>query len=128
MRSILTLVLVLTLALSSLGRVSSTIGGGYGTFRGVIVDAKGKPIRGASVTISGPDPTHKVKPNRDGYFEIVLPVGKYEITVKKSGYAKYTLTDLEVGPNQELSHIFRLESSRVQSAVRGLICFMSRNA
>ena len=117
MRFILTLVLVLTLALSSLGRGSSTIPGGYGTFRGVIVDAKGKRIRGASVTISGPDLTHEVKPNRDGYFEIVLPVGKYEITVKKSGYAKYTLTDLEVGRNQELSHVFRLESSRVQSAV-----------
>lgn len=69
-----------------------------------------------------------MKPNRDGYFEIVLPVGKYEVTVKKSDYAKYTMTDLEVGRNQELSHVFRLESSRVQSAFRGLICFMSRNA
>jgi Carboxypeptidase regulatory-like domain len=116
MRFILTLVLVLMLALSSLGRGSSTIQGGYGTFRGVIVDSKGKRIRGASVTISGPDLSREVKPNRDGYFEIVLPAGKYEITVKKAGFAKYMLTDLEVGRNQELSHVFRLESSRVQSA------------
>src|SRR5712691_7132620 len=53
-----------------------------GTFRGVIVDTKGKRIRGASVTVEGTDLTEEVKLNRTGYFEIDLPVGMYEISVK----------------------------------------------
>jgi len=105
----------------SLGRVSSTIQGGYGTFRGVIVDNKGKPIRGASVTVLGSGLTHPVKPNRWGYFEIVLPVGTYEITVKKSGFAAYSLKGLEVKRNEDSEHIFRLGSSRVQSSIHGLL-------
>ena len=86
-----------------------------GTFRGVIVDIKGERIRGASVTVEGADLKREVKPNRAGYFEIDLPVGKYEITVKKSGFATYKLTNLEVRSGGEFSHVFRLESSRVQS-------------
>jgi hypothetical protein len=70
--------------------------------------ANGYAVR--RVTISGPDVTREVKANRNGYFEIVLPVGKYQTTVRKPGYAEYMLTDLEVGRNQELLHVFQLES------------------
>jgi len=107
----LILVITLSVALPSLGRDHSSAQGGYGTFRGVIVDVKGNRIRGAVVSISGTDFKHQIQPTRDGYFEIALPVGEYEITVQKSGYATYRLTNLEVGRNQDLSHVFRLESA-----------------
>jgi hypothetical protein len=106
---------MITLSLALPSQVYSTVQS-YGTFRGVIVDLKGKRIRGAVVSVSGPDFKREIKPTSDGYFELTLPIGKYEITVKKSGYATYTLTNLEVGRNQELSHVFRLESSQAQSA------------
>lgn len=111
---VLILMITLSMALLSQGYGYSTVQS-YGTFRGAIVDIKGKRIRGADVSVSGPNFKRKIKPNRDGRFEITLPVGEYEITVKKSGYATFTLTKVEVGRNQELSHIFRLESSRVIS-------------
>jgi hypothetical protein len=121
MRLILVIALMLSLTGYSLGRISSTSQGGYGTFRGVIMDDKGKPLRGASVTVLGSDLKHPVKPNRWGYFEIVIPVGTYDITVKKSGFAPYTLKGLEVKRNEDSEHIFRLGSSRIQSSIHGLL-------
>ena len=110
--------ITLSAPLSSLGHDHSTAQGGYGTFRGVIVDVKGKRIRGAVVSISATDFKHELKHTRDGYFEIALPAGEYQITVTKSGYATYRLTNLEVGRNQDLSHVFRLELRDRQSAVQ----------
>jgi len=113
--TLLVLALTLSAPLSSHGH--RTTQGGYGTFRGVIVDVTGKRIRGAAVSISGTDFKRELKPTRDGYFEIDLPVGKYQITVEKSGYATYKLINLEVGRNQDLSNVFRLQKSDRQSAV-----------
>ena len=108
---VLILMITLSLALPSHG-YDYSIAQRNGTFRGVIVDIKGKRIRGAVVSVSGPDFKREIKPTRDGYFELTLPVGEYEITVKKSGYATFRLIELEIGHNQEKSHVFRLESSR----------------
>ena len=90
----------------------SAIQEGYGTFRGIVVDTKGKRIRGAAVKIVGHDVTQRIKPNRNGYFEVTLPAGMYEITVKKSRFATFVLTNLDVKRNGESSQIFRLKSSR----------------
>lgn len=108
---VLILMVTLSLALPSQGYGYLTAQS-YGTFRGVIVDINGKRIRGAIVFVSGPDFKQEIKPTRDGYFKITLPAGRYEITVKKSAYAVYKLTNLEVGSSQELSHVFVLESSQ----------------
>jgi len=82
---------------------------GYGIFRGVIVDVKGKRITGARVVVVGRDGSQDIKPNRYGYFEITLPAGTYEITVTKEDFASYTITHLEVTDNTERSYVFRLE-------------------
>jgi hypothetical protein len=109
--------LALVFALNSLSLTEaatfrrSIIQSGSGTFVGVIVNMKGKRIRGASVTVTGTSFTREVKPNRDGYFELDLPVGTYKITVKKSGFATYSLTELEIKSNGGYSHVFRLEPS-----------------
>jgi hypothetical protein len=88
------------------------------TFQGSITDTQGKPIRGASVTIEGVNFKRKIRPNRKGQFHISLPAGVYKITVKKSGFATYELTDLQMTPGNNLSYAFRLECSCPQSAVR----------
>jgi hypothetical protein len=125
MRLLLFLALVVGIGAASLhGEAygSSVAQKSSGTFRGVIVDANGKRIRGASVTVEGPDLKREITPNREAYFEIDLPVGTYKITVKKAGYVPYQLTDLEVKSGGEFSHVFRLEPSRVQSAIRNSTC------
>ena len=85
-----------------------------GIFRGVIIDINGKRIEGASVTVEGTDLKREVTPNQEAYFEIDLPVGTYKITVKKSGYVTYQLTNLEIKSGGEFSHVFRLQTSQVQ--------------
>ena len=123
MRLFVSFALILVIGASSLRGESygaSVAHNPSGTFRGVIVDVNGKRIRGASVTVQGVNLNREVKPNREGYFEIDLPVGVYEVSVKKRGFAMYKLTNLEVKGGDEQSHVFRLKSSRVQSAVRSL--------
>jgi hypothetical protein len=88
------------------------------TFRGSITDTKGRRIRGASVLIAGAGFKREIKPTRKGEFEINLPAGVYKITVTKSGFAAYELTDLRITPGNALSHTFRLECSCPQSVVR----------
>lgn len=121
MRFLLTLVLALAANSSSLGEPASraySVQNGSGTFYGVIVDPKGKRIRGASVTVTGANFAREVKPNRDGYFELVLPIGIYEIVVKKSGFATYVLRNLEIKSGGDYSNVFRLEPSHRQATIR----------
>jgi hypothetical protein len=92
----------------------------YGVFVGRIVDANGNTIRGASVTVEGVDYTRAVKPNPAGYFGIELPVGVYTITVNRSGFAAYKLTNVNISAGGSVHYVFRLErpnrQSRIQSA------------
>jgi len=116
MRFLLGLLLATVLSCPSLGEAApfrrSVIQNNLGTFDGVIVNVKGKRIRGASVTITGVGFPRNVKPTRDGYFELELPPGTYKITVKKPGFATYSLVELEIKSGGAYSHVFRLEPSR----------------
>jgi hypothetical protein len=110
------LFLMTLLACLSFGEPSpfrcSAIQSDHGTFTGVIVNVKGKRVRGTSVTITGVGLPRSVTPNRDGYFELQLPPGTYKITVKKTGFATYSLTELEIKSGGTYSHVFRLEPAR----------------
>ena len=89
----------------------------YGVFRGRIVDANGNIIRGASVAIESANYTRAVKPNPAGHFGIELPVGVYKITVKKSGFATYQLTNVHISAGGYASHVFQLERPNRQSVI-----------
>ena len=89
----------------------------YGVFRGRIVDTNGNIIRGASVTIEGTNYTRAVKPNPAGHFGIELPVGVYQITIKKAGFATYQLTNVDIRAGGYASHVFQLERPNRQSAI-----------
>ena len=55
--------------------------------RGRILDADGKPAKGVTVKISGPEGEKEAKTNDNGYYEVQdLSEGKYEITVDQAGY------------------------------------------
>jgi len=92
----------------------------YGVFQGRIVDVNGKIIRGASVTVESANFTRSVRPNPAGHFGTELPPGVYRITVKKSGFATYQLTNVEIRAGGHASHVFQLEPSNRQSAIRAL--------
>jgi hypothetical protein len=100
----------------------------YGVFQGRIVDANGKIIRGASVTVESANFTRAVKPNPAGHFGIELPRGVYRITVKKSGFATYQLTNVEIRAGGYASHVFQLEPSNRQSAIRALSWYRDGDA
>jgi hypothetical protein len=112
MRFILGLLLTTVLSCPSFAEAArfrySAIQRDHGSFIGVIVNAKGKRIRGASVTITGVGSPREVKPNRDGYFELELPPGTYKITVKKLGFVTYSLINIEI-KSGTFSHLFHLE-------------------
>ena len=113
MRFLLALTVAVVLSCSSFAETEPSpcpvIQGETGIFTGVIVNVKGKRIRGASVTISGVGNPRTVKPTRDGFFELGLPPGNYKITVKKSGFNSYSLTELKIESGGSYSHVFRLE-------------------
>lgn len=83
----------------------------YGVFRGWVVDSKGKPIGESSVILESDSFTRAVKPNGSGHFGIELPVGLYTITVTKSGFEPYRLTNVQIRRGGYVSHVFRLKSS-----------------
>ena len=120
MRFILGLLLTTVLSCSSFAEAArfrySAIQRDDGSISGVIVNVKGKPIRGASVTITGVGSPRDVKPNRDGHFELDLPPGTYKITVKKPGFLTYLLIELEIKSGGMFSHVFRLEPTRASHA------------
>ena len=83
-----------------------------GQFRGIVVDVKESPIKGAKVTIDGEGLQRKLESNASGEFEIDLAPGIYRITVEKAGFVKFELTNLEIKSNSEREFTFQLEVSR----------------
>src|SRR5215216_302862 len=62
-----------------------------GQLKGKVVDAQGKPVEGAKVTIAMADSRSKfeVKTKKGGdYMQIGLPPGQYTVTVEKDGLSQ----------------------------------------
>jgi len=84
-----------------------------GKFKGVIVDGKGKRVRGAAARVENKELKRQLNPNAAGEFKIELPVGIYEITVEKPGFKTHILKEVEITSGADFTYTFRLESSRI---------------
>ncbi len=65
----------------------------FGTIRGVVHDPDHRPVQAAEVIVksSTSDYSQKIATNADGGFEVsTLPVGQYQVTVSKEGFAPST--------------------------------------
>ena len=86
------ILLVATFASIILVQSPSTVG----HFKGIVRDVKGSRINEASITVEGTDFHQRLRSKRSGRFELDLPPGTYRITVEKSGFANYELTELVI--------------------------------
>lgn len=77
-----------------------------GLIQGTVVDPNGAVISGASINVknAGTGFERTVTSNSDGFFSApLLPLGKYRVTIKASGFTDSILDNVEVGIGQTLS-------------------------
>lgn len=87
----------LVLLLGSAGIVRAQIY--YGTINGTVTDSTGAVISGAAVTVKnvGTGATYTATTSDLGAFSVPqLPIGVYEVTVKKTGFKEFASTGVEV--------------------------------
>ncbi len=65
-----------------------------GTLRGIVIDANGAPVPGATVTVAGGGPP--VSTDRGGLFTMKLKPGSYQVTAARKGYAPESLKGVEI--------------------------------
>src|SRR5205807_4643566 len=85
---------VLALTLSVWGQV-----GNQGSIEGTILDQKGGAVPGASLTLKNmaTGATFTASSDEYGLFRFpVVPVGTYQLTAEKSGFATFTQKDIEL--------------------------------
>jgi tetratricopeptide (TPR) repeat protein len=93
------LALLVALAFSAPAAAQSVI-------RGKVLDAQGKPVEGASVTIEATESNRRaqVKTNRNGEFmQIGLPSGRYNVTAVKDNLKQMQTANVSQGMPVELS-------------------------
>lgn len=89
-----------------------------GLIQGTVVDANGAVVSGASITVqnTGTGFQRTVASNSDGFFSApLLPLGRYKITTKASGFADSILenVDVTVGQTQSFTIALKVGSAAV---------------
>jgi hypothetical protein len=77
-----------------------------GRISGTIKDPAGKVIPGASIILHDVDTgfSFQAQTNRDGYYTVPdLPVGKYQLTVQRAGFASYQRDNVTLDTNAALT-------------------------
>ena len=108
MKILLTIIIVTAIA----GAQSSA---SVGHFKGAVIDEKGTPVKGAKILVEGSNLKRTLRSDRLGQFEVDLAPGTYRITIRKSGFADYQLTDLDIELDRSREFAFRLELRNPQS-------------
>ena len=96
MKKFLSLLTVLTLiAVPALSAQSG------GRLKGRVVDVAGMPIPKVQIIIGGPAGSFEVVSNEDGYYEIEVAAGIYQINSEKlPGFAATSREGVRVGPGE----------------------------
>jgi hypothetical protein len=91
-----------------------------GMIRGVVMDAGGNPLPGASITATSPSLMGKASDmsREDGSFRLpALPHGTYTITAELSGFKKVTLTDITVRVGMTVTVDVKMEPSAIEEQI-----------
>src|SRR5579863_5469773 len=90
-----------------------------GSIAGVVKDASGSLVPGASVKLTSPYGDHATTTSAAGeysFLNIVIGPG-YSVTVEKAGFAPATAENLTVGMNQQIIHDFSLTVGTTATSV-----------
>ncbi len=105
-RTLSIILVAASLTITALSQSQATTG----LIQGTVVDANGAVLSGASVTVrnTGTGFQRTLSTNSDGFFSApLLPLGRYRITSKASGFADSILENVDVTVGQTQS--FRIE-------------------
>src|SRR5258708_5948592 len=111
--------LVLALILTVITGIASaqTFRGGI---QGTVTDSTGAAIAGADITVTSPDTglTRAAQSNAQGEYQVTeLPIGNYNVTVKKTGFKTQNLKGIKV----EVSALQRLDAQLVPGGVNEVV-------
>jgi hypothetical protein len=87
---------------------------------GTVVDPSGAPVSGAQITVEGVDNGLRQTGTSgdDGAFSFpALQVGRYQISVEKPGFAKYTQTGLSLSIGQPVSVQVKLQIGNISQQI-----------
>src|SRR5882672_3909985 len=74
-----------------------------GSFSGTVTDASGAVVQGAEVTVknAGSNMARSTTTSATGGFTMTqLPIGHYEVTIKKQGFKTFRVPDLQLTVDQ----------------------------
>jgi hypothetical protein len=75
-----------------------------GSIFGAVKDELGAVMPGVTVTVTGKEGSRSQITDSDGLYRFpALDVGTHQLTAELSGFSKATRTNLQIGPNRELS-------------------------
>src|SRR5437588_1668601 len=89
-----------------------------GNLSGVVLDASGAVVQGATITLTGPTGTHTAHTDTDGKFIFpLLPPGAYSVKVEKQGFKVADVKGVEVVTGRTSSLRMQLEPGAVSEIV-----------
>jgi len=97
------------------------LGGVTGSISGIVRDAAGAVVPGATVTVTSNETGIQrvvATETNGGYSFLALPVGTYVITVRKNGFKEYEQTGIAIDANSAVRVDARLELGTVHEEVR----------
>ena len=93
---------------------------GRGTIQGVVSDSSGAAVQGAVVRVANADTnvTASTESNAEGIFSVPnLNVGRYAVTVEKTGFRKAVLSGLTLQVDQRLQADIKLDLGQVAETI-----------
>jgi hypothetical protein len=91
-----------------------------GTIAGNIKDSSGGVVPGAAVTVTNVDTNvvrTLVSDEQGNYLALLLPIGRYTVTVEMQGFKKASQTGIELNVNDKLVFNFTLEVGSVSEII-----------
>ena len=110
----------LFLLLSLLSRPGAYAQSGAGEIWGRVADPMGEPVVHGAVTVMSVDTgaNRRVFTDDDGRFAApALPVGRYQVTVEREGYAARRQDDIVLLPRERLSIEMQLRSAALPETI-----------
>jgi sporulation protein YlmC with PRC-barrel domain len=94
--------------------MTSTASPRLGRIKGIVLDVNKARVVNAVVIVQGGEVKRQVMSNFEGRFEVSLPPGSYQITVKADGFRQFTspLLRIESGKNRAFDVHLIVETPR----------------
>src|SRR5262252_4128215 len=112
---------ILALVLAGVGAARASAQDITGAIVGLVRDAGGAAVAGATVTVTDADKgvvTRVATTNKQGaYSAPLILAGRYNLTVEARGFKKFVRNNIEVNVNGRLTVDARLEVGRVEEEV-----------